>query len=149
MSIDLTTVGIYRLRFDVDQQDGYVGTFDIGNAQLLNAACEPNAYRGSDLLTGLVYAGTELATGCPVTLGATTGWTAVAQDVFDNPSIVDFSFQSFDDGKAFVFEADTDFGPKSAEGLTAAEVTITTNLATYGPATLFVYDENTTVLVLS
>lgn len=124
------TTGNATLVFDSDQ-GGMADRFD-GNLTSAVALCLGTYRNGSEVASGLVFAGTN-ASLCDPTL--TTGWTGSnTTAVAPNFQTLQFDFDgaSFTQGVTFEWDTDTDGGA----GITGAamadlEVSITTNVATY------------------
>lgn len=136
--------------FDIDGNTAptVTGEFNEGNAQSLDPFCAINSYGGTDVTTGLVYAGTN-PVGCSTAagLGATTGWIG-SNLVGANPRTVQFSFTSFGVGTRFGFECDTDGGPISAGGgVGQCLVTVVTSQRTLLVSQLVAVDNDTAVQV--
>ena len=131
--------------FDVDGLSTATGEFDAGNStdDTVTPCTVGNTYVGTAVLN---FAGTEAPSCGDLVMfpNLGTGWVATSDaDTDGDPDIVDFTFASFGVGDSFGFEADIDGGPLGADGLNAAFVTVTTNVATYGPMQLNLIDNNT------
>ncbi len=103
--------------------------FETGNAGVLDPNCaNQNSYAGTDLTTGLVYAGTAPAS-CGSGLGATTGWRGeVPGFSAGDYRRLEFDFQHFDPGEAFKFNCPVGGSPdRLGDGLNECTLTIVTD----------------------
>lgn len=106
--------------FDTDQT-GMADRFDGGNSTAVG--CGGTYRNGSDVATGLVYAGTAVSPCDPAGL---TGWTGSNPGTGTSTfSTLDFAFASFGQGDVFEVDIDTDGGTTSGGAMAGMNVTVT------------------------
>lgn len=103
--------------FDVDGNSTAAdGQFDHGNG----GCSPPNPFVGSDVTTGLIYAGTRVSA---CNAGANTGWNGLTTT--GNTAQVEFRFNDFQFGEVFHFDADVDGGsPENGNDMAGTTVLV-------------------------